>query len=256
MSSIPGFGAVPGTGSGPRGGSGFQISPEAQTAIVGGIFSLLGSFLERLLHPQPRVSQPAVDRPLVDDLPDDKIIPPGKPVPSAPPAAETPEHLAKRLGYTALKINYQKAQYSHKLFPEMYTEDNPMGLYRPARQDTYNRWSKIWMNATPFKGDHGVETSEGEVDGILWGIVWEWEYNGVVTIQAASPTVTRDTRNGSNRPVDVVTGESVGLGMSAWDFAHSFLSQTNVGDNEGKYRVRARLPKLGLVSDYIEFSVS
>src|SRR6185503_18075734 len=123
---------------------------------------------------------------------------------------------------------------------------NAQGLYQPARQEIYNRWSKIWMNATPFKGSHAVQTGEGETDGILWGIEWDWEYNGVVTTQVASKTVTRDTPNGASRPVDVVTGESVGLGQAACDFAHSFLSQTNVGDNEGTYRVRARLPKLGL----------
>lgn len=242
---------------------GFQLTPEAQTAIVGGLFQFLtpflGVLLEKLLHPTPRVSVPAVERPTVDGLPDDKIIPAGpKPVPSAP-AGETPAQKAQRLGYTSLKINYQKAQYNHELFPDQYDVSkggNPQGLYSPARQDVYNRWSKIWMNATPFKGSHPVETEEGRTDGILWGIVWVWEYNGVITTQRASTTVTRDTPSGAGRPVDVVQGESVGLGQWAWDFAHSFLSQTNVGDNEGTYRVHAELPALGLISETVEFRVS
>jgi hypothetical protein len=242
---------------------GFQLSPEAQTALVGGLFQFLtpfiGALLDKLLHPTPRVSQPAAERPSVDNLPDDKIIPAGpKPVPSAP-AGETASQRATRLGYTSLKVNVQKAQYNHELFPDQYDPakgGNPQGLYSPARQETYNRWSKVWMNATPFKNDHAVEEDEGRTDDILWGIVWVWKYNGVTTVQRANKNVLRDTKNGSGRPIDVVEGESVGLGQAAWDFAHSFLSQTNVGDNEGNYEVHAELPALGLVSETFSFKVS
>lgn len=237
-----------GSGFGPRQpqGTGFQLAPEAQTAIVAGLFGFLAQIVQGLLTKKPSVSQPASERPPVEDVPDDKIIPAGpKPVPSAPD-----------LGYTELKINVQKAQYNRELFPEQYTEDNKFGLYRPAKQDVYNRWSKIWMNATPYKGSHAVQTDEGRIDGILWEVVWHWKYNGVETTQRANKNLTRDTQNGAGRPIDVVEGESVGLGMSAWDFAHSYLSQTNVGDNEGSYEVWAEIPKLKLTSEHFTFSVS
>jgi hypothetical protein len=244
-----GFGAVPRPGSGPQGGSGFQLAPEAQTAIVSGLFGFLAQLIQGLLNRKPSVSQPAVDRPPVEELPDDKIIPAGpKPTPSSPD-----------LGYTSLKINVQKAQYNRELFPDQYDPakgGNKFGLYSPARQETYNRWTKLWMNATPFKGDHAVQTDEGAKDDILWEVVWHWVYNGVETIQRANRSVTRDTPNGVGRPIDVVTGESVGLGQAAWDFAYSYLSQTNVGDNEGNYEVWAEIPKLKLTSEHFTFTVS
>lgn len=230
-------------------GSGFQVAPEAQTAIVNGLFDFLAQLIHGLLSKKNSVSQPAVERPPVEELPDDKIIPAGsKSTPSAP-----------NLGYTSLKVNVQKAQYNHELFPDQYDESkggNKFGLYSPARQGVYNRWSKIWMNATPFKGDHAVEKDEGEKDGILWEVVWHWKYNGAETTQRANRTVLRDTPNGAGRPIDVVEGESVGLGQAAWDYAHSYLSQTNVGDNEGSYEVYAEIPKLKLRSESFTFSVS
>ncbi len=213
--------------------------------------------LDSVIRTQPRIIVPAVDRPMVDGLPDDKIeVPIFKPTPAPVPPSPAPRD---RAGYTRLNINVAKAQYNRELFPEQYTGpdgDNVFGLYRPARVPVYNRRSKIWFNVTPYKGSHGVETEEGREDGILWGIVWHALYRGQETILKADPVITHDTHNGSERPIQVVEGESVGFGLEAWDAAHSFLAQIQVGDNEGPYAIYAEHPKLGLRSDTIEFEVS
>lgn len=223
-------------------------SPQFQTAIVGGLVGLLEMLLGRLFGQGKHVTVPAADREPVEDLPDDKIVPPGKPTPSAPGPRD--------LGYTSLKLGVMKAQYNRELFPDMYTEDNKFGLYRPALQEVYNRWSKVWFDATPFKGAHAVQTDEGNKDGILWTPVFHLFYNKAETIVRADPGVRQDTANGSNRPIQVVEGDSIGVGFSAWDFAHGFLCQIQVGDNEGDYEAYVEIPQLGLQSDRVSFKVS
>lgn len=227
-------------------------SPAFQTAVVGGLTGLIEKLLGKLFGQGRHVSVPAADRPTVDDLPDDKIVPPvGKPVPSAPSP--------KDLGYTSLRLGINKAQYNRELFPDMYDKDkggNEFGLYRPANQDVYNRWSKIWFDATPFKGMHAVQTTEGDKDGILWTPVFHLFYRGAETIVKADSHLRQDTVNGANRPVQVVEGDSVGVGFSAWDFANGYLCQIQVGDNEGDYEAYVEIPQLGLVSDRIKFRVS
>lgn len=210
--------------------------------------------IDELFKHKPQVIVPATERPLVDGFPDDKILVPA-PRPVPPPAPPVVAHA----DYTGLRINIAKAQYNQELFPDQYTEKggaNEFGLYRPARQEVYNRRSKIWGNVTPLKGDHAVEHDEGAADGILWGVEWVGIYNGVETVLKADPHVTHDTHNGANRPIQVVEGESVGFGLEAWDFAESFLAQIQVGDNEGEYELYASLPKLGLRSESIKFRVS
>lgn len=218
-------------------------NPEVQSFIL----SKLGDLLAKLFSGHGKsVSVPATERPKVEDFPDDKIIP-APPHPTPPPVPT---------GYTGVKLNVAKAQYNRGLFPEQYTEDNPFGLYRPAFVPVYNRNSKIWFNATPFKGDHAVEEDEGRTDGILWEVVWYLTYNGHLTVLKASKTVFHDTHNGAGRPIQVVEGDSVGCGLEAWDFAHSFLCQIQVGENEGDYSVYYEIPKIGFRSENLEFKVS
>lgn len=204
-----------------------------------------------------KIVQPATDRPLVDGLPDDKIaIVPV--IIAKPPVLVVPEKKpqVKDLGYTGLQLQVQKAQYNHELFPEQYTDDNQFGLYRPARQSVYNRRSKIWFDMSPFKGNHKVEADEGTADGLAFSPVWYLEYNGQVTIVRADKQTLHDTPNGSGRPIQVVEGESVGVGFTPWDWAQGFLCQINVGDSEGKYRIYGEIPELGLRTEYLEFTVS
>lgn len=223
-------------------------SPQFQTAVVGGLVGLLEKLLGRLFGQGKDVVVPAVDRPLVDDIPDDKIIPPGKPTPSAPSP--------KALGYTSLKLAIFKAQFNKESNPDQYTKDNPFGLYKPARQNEYKPWSKVWFDATPFKGSHAVQTDEGDKDGILWAPIFHIFYNKAETIVKADPSIRQDTANGANRPVQVVEGDSVGVGFSAWDFANGFLCQIQVGDNKGDYEAYVEIPGLGLTSDRVSFKVA
>lgn len=225
--------------------------PQVQSLLLGSLSSvldkLLAGLLAKLLHPS--VSVPASARPTVDNLPDDKII-------TAPPAPKPAQPAVTALGYTSLKLGISKAQYNHELFPEQYNDGNKFGLYQPARQSVYNRRSKIWFDATPFKSDHAVQTDEGQADGILWTPEFHLLFNGDETIVKANPGITQDTTNGAARPIQVVLGDSVAVGFSAWDFANGFLCQINVGDNEGQYEAWVAIPKLALRSDSQKFSVS
>lgn len=223
---------------------------QLQQTLFTGLFSLLAGLLAKV-GGNKGVSVPAAARPPVDDLPDDKIIPAPPKVTTPPPPPPPPNH-----GYTMLRLGFSKAQYSRELFPDQYTEDNTFGLYRPAAQTVYNRRSKVWFDATPFKGSHAVQTDEGEQDGILWKPVFHFIYNGDETIVSANLDRRQDTANGSNRPIQVVQGDSVGVGFSAWDFAHGYLAQIQVGDNEGSYTAWVEIPELGLKSDVLSFSVS
>lgn len=220
---------------------GLAGSPQVQAVAAGFLANLLQSLLDRIFH--PHVSQPASERPPVDDVPDDKIIPAPKPVPR--PVTPPPT------GYTGLKLAIFKAQYNHELFPEQYTPDNTMGLYRPAKQDVYNRRSKVWYDATPFKGDHAVQQDEGAADGILWKPVFHLSYGGSETIVKAG-----NVKGPDGEPIQVVDGESVGAGVSAWKFAKGYLCQINVGDNEGVYEAYVEIPEMGLRSDVVTFTVS
>lgn len=221
-------------------------NPEIQQSIFSALGGLFAGLLAKLTGQGKHVVVPAVDRPLVDGLPDDKLVVLPKPTP----------HPAAALGYTSLKLGVSKAQYNHELFPEQYTEANKFGLYQPARQSTYNRKSKVWFDATPFKGDHAVQQDEGGTDGILWLPEFHVLYNGDETIVKANLAQLQDTANGSGRPIQVVLGDSVAVGFSPWDYAFGYLNQINVGENEGTYEVWVAIPKLGLVSERITFSVS
>lgn len=206
-----------------------------------------------IFHSQPKVTVPASARPEVAGLPDDKIV---VPVFIPPPTKPTVHDLSS---YTGLRINVAKAQYNREMFPDMYDLSkggNQFGLYQPARVPVYNRNSKIWFNTTPLKGSHEVEKTEGQADGILWGIEWHLFYNDHETLVKVDPSILQDTPNGPGRPAQAVLGDSVGVGVSAWDYAESFLCQIQVGENQGKYRVFAVHPQIGQTSETIEFEVS
>ncbi len=94
-------------------------------------------------------------------------------------------------------MKFFKAQYNRELFPEQYTDDNPFGLYRPAKVDVYNRRSKIWFDCTPFKGNKAVQQDEGRQDGILWTPIWHLVYGGDETKVYANKKQLHDTNNGA-----------------------------------------------------------
>lgn len=235
---------------------GTNITIKGKQIPVGQIINIYESnkpLFDSIFHSTPHVSVPAAQRPLVEGLPDDKIVVPV----FVPPPAPVPGSVKD---YSALRLNMAKAQYNQELFPDMYDEakgGNKFGLYSPARQSVYNRRSKLWFNTTPLKKDgHEVEHDEGEADGILWGIEWHLFYNGHETIVKADHALLRDTPNGAQRPVQAVLGDSVAVGQAAWDYAESFLCQINVGENEGEYEVFARHTQLDITSETLHFSVS
>ena len=230
---------------------GIAKNPEIQQAIFTSLLGLftkgIGALIDKISNKRPPVSGPSEGGgflPPDAEVPDDKI-------PVTPPNANN-----KLKDYTSVVIKVFKAQYNRELFPQMYTDDNKMGLYRPALQDVYNRWTKIWFDCTPFKGNHAVQEGEGREDGILWDPIFHVSYKGVETIQRADKKRLQDTANGSGRPIQVIEGESVGFGFSAYDFANGYLAQINVGDNEGDYEAWVEIPLLGMRSDVIKFKVS
>lgn len=224
-------------------------NPEVQNMIVSAILSLLSGLFTGLIakigNKRPPVSGPSDGGGF---LPPDTAVPDDK-IPVSPT-------LDKLKDYTSLKLSFFKAQYNRELFPDQYTDNNPMGLYRPAKQDVYNRRTKIWFDCTPFKGSHPVQTDEGRSDRILWTPVWHLVYGGDETKVFANKKQLHDTANGEGRPIQVVEGESVSCGFSPWDFAHGFLNQINVGDNEGEYTVWVEIPELKMKSDTFTFKVS
>jgi hypothetical protein len=230
------------------------LLPQLEGLLFPSLAALFASLLAKIGGNKGTII-PAPLRPVVDGVPDDKITPaPAK----APPAAAPPPPPANH-GYTSLKLSVFKAQYNRELFPDQYDPakgGDQFGLYHPALQTTYNRRSKIWFDCTPFKGTQAVQQDEGRADGILWTPRFHLTYNGDETIVSADRAHLQDTVNGTQRPIQVVQGDSVGVGFSAWDFAYGFLCQIQVGENEGSYSVWVEIPELGLKSDPITFSVS
>ena len=56
-----------------------------------------------------------------------------------------------------VELRILRAQYNGKLFPEMYTKDNPFGLYSQSElkectggKQAFNRESKLWLDLSPF----------------------------------------------------------------------------------------------------------
>lgn len=228
---------------------GIAQNPQVQQAIVTSIIGLLGTvfkgLFDKFLNKRPPVTGPGEGGGFIPDdtpIPDDKI--------PIPPTAD------KLKDYTSVRLSFFKAQYNRELFGDMYTDGNSMGLYKPAKQDVYNRRSKIWFDCTPFKGNKAVQTDEGRADGILWTPIWHIVYGGDETKVFANKKQLQDTANGTGRPIQMVEGDSVSCGFSPWDFAHGFLCQINVGDNEGEYTVYVEIPELKMKSDTFTFRVS
>jgi len=230
-------------------------NPQVQQTLVAGIFGLLSGLIAKLFGQGKSVTVPASERPPVDEVPDDKIAPP---VPKPVVPAAKPGLLS--LGYTAVKLGIMKAQYNHELFPAEYTEDNKFGLYKGPDKDAIfkahstklNRRSKVWFDATPFKGAQPVQQDEGAADGILWKPRFHLFYNGEETVVYANEAVLGP----AGEPIQVVYGESVGVGVSAWQFAKGYLCQINVGDNEGPYSAYVEIPALQLRSETLTWEVS
>lgn len=233
---------------------GIAKNPEIQQAIFASLLGLLSKLangaIDKIFNKRPPVGGTGEGGgflPPDTDVPDDKI-------PVNPPNSSN-----KLKDYTSVVIKVFKAQYNRELFPDQYDPSkggNEQGLYRPALQEVYNRWTKIWFDCTPFKGNHPVQTDEGREDGILWDPIFHVSYNGVETIQRADKKRLQDTANGAGRPIQVIEGESVGFGFSPYDFAHGYLAQINVGDNEGDYEAWVEIPLLNKRSDVLKFKVS
>lgn len=101
--------------------------------------------LEGLFNSLFHKNKPAPVAPITGGvrLPDDDHIPAPTPVVVAAPKP------------ARAVIYIQKAQYNATLFPDMYTPENPQGLYADpmgmvARGEAFNRQSKIWIDITAF----------------------------------------------------------------------------------------------------------
>jgi len=82
-------------------------------------------------------------------------------LPSDDPVELPPRDEEKKPSLTApvhkVELRILRAQYNGKLFPKMYTKDNPFGLYSQSElkkcasgEQAFNRESKLWLDLSPF----------------------------------------------------------------------------------------------------------
>lgn len=137
---------------------------QAVQQIVPLIELIKGLFKNKAPAPRPTPSGGNTTR-----LPDDEHIPPPAVVSAA---AIKPARVTLRL---------RQAQFNRDLFPDAYTADNPMGLYRDpmgmvASDNAFNRMSKLWFDLTAFDSN-GRELGGNELTAA--GLAYVTEHNFV-----------------------------------------------------------------------------
>lgn len=187
-------------------------NPQLIQMLVGLIGSLLGGLFNR--KPKPPTPMVPVDKPTPredsdDDFPDD-IIP-------------TPKVGAK---VSTVVLKLARAQYQKDRFPEMYTEENPQGLYSnkekaaiEAGHTALNWGSKFWLDLTAFD-EKGQEFTRDRV--LAEGLSFKTEHHvGDAFIKGHGAAPDGQPKAG----YETNFTEEVGGGDAAWRSSLGFLMQ-------------------------------
>lgn len=182
-----------------------SVSVEQIFKIAQPMIELLARLIEaRVSRPAP---QPTPSGGNTDRLPDDEHIP-------APPvvvaAAATPARVT---------LTLRQAQYNRGLFPDTYTDQNPMGLYSDpmgmvARNEAFNRLSKLWLDLTAYDAD-GHELTGGRLVAANLAFRTEHKFTDEQG-RVSRITGAGQREDGSPQPWQQVEDSSIGFGVTAW----------------------------------------
>lgn len=147
-----------------------------------------------------------------------------EPEPDKPPPQGEP---VSRVRFRVLRAQYNRAKH-----PEMYTPDNPMGLYSGkaiaaalAPGGHFNTESNVWLDLTAYDGQ-GVELSRDHIKRI--GLAYQTEFrigDGHIVGRGAKPDGT---------PVDWVKQNPDGANISeeTWRTSLGFTVRVHLSDEK------------------------
>lgn len=144
----------------------------------------------------------------------------------------------------SVRLKLARAQYSRERFPEMYTDDNPFGLYSGdelhAIQEgraALNYGSKFWLDLTPF-GEDGRPLTRPEF--LAAGLAYRTEHHvGDAFIVGAGALP-----NGEPADYRVEDSDAIGNGITAWKSSLGCLHQMKA-NGEGKFPVSGSVDGVG-----------
>lgn len=191
-------------------------SQQLQGALVSFLVSLVAGLIARATQRVTTVPPVPITAPVPSPVPAE----PGFPD-DVMPAPKT----SRKVGSVRLRL--ARAQYSRERFPEMYTENNPFGLYSQADlrasmdgAGVLNFGSKFWLDLTPFDTE-GREISRPEM--IAMGLSFRTEHHaGDAYIVGAG-----ELPDAPGEPADYKTADTdaVSNGITAWKSSLGYLHQ-------------------------------
>lgn len=207
------------------GNAGFVGELAGNPAIQGAIISLIGKLLSDLpelvtgLFKNRKPTKP-VATPLPNPVPQepefpDDIIP-------------APQPQGRKV--TNVRLKLARGQYNKQRHPDMYTNDNPMGLYSnddlrkiESGEQALNFASKFWLDLTAYDQD-GKE--------FLRDAVLAYDLDFKTELRCGEAYILG---NGSEDRVESVDSNEIGNGITAFNSSLGFLHQMKA-HGEGEFR--------------------
>lgn len=204
-------------------------NPSVVSAIAAALGSLLAGIVRKVSGGGSR--PPAV--PVTEPAPA-----PAQPDPRFPDDMHPVPKKARRV--TEVRLKLARAQYQRARHPEMYTPENPMGLYPNAQLhrlqagiDALNIGSKFWLDLTAYDQD-GQEFLPDAV--IAYGLAFETEHHcGNAWIRGNGADEQGEPKNHDGQD-----GDGISNGITAWRSTLGFLHQLKA-HGEGQYMCRGRV---------------
>lgn len=212
------------------------MPPQAQAAVVTALVTEVTAIIRDLLaqlfrrdQNQNPIPLPPIPVVLDDDEPPVVVTPPEPTDPSAP--AENP--------VVEVKASISQMQYNKSLFPDMYNESNPHGLYSAKRLREVlheganaNRGSNFWLDLTAYDKD-GKEITPDRVKAL--GLEFRCEHH----VEAAGREVSIVGRGPGQKPVKVDESDAVDNAQAAWDRSLGFHHRFGTNPDADNYEVVA-----------------
>ncbi len=136
-----------------------------------------------------------------------------------------------------VELKILRAQYNGKLFPGMYTKDNPFGLYSQfelkecaSGKQAFNRESKLWLDLSPFVKVGGKDYKLSRDEVIKRGMQYLTKHICITSGEGATfihgTGVSKD-----GQPLYTAEAHgAVGNGISAWIASLGYVHQVKVDE--------------------------
>jgi hypothetical protein len=150
--------------------------------------------------------------------------------------APTPTPAPKPSAEPFVKVRFRllRAQYNRKLFPETYTEANPMGLYSgkvlaaiQRGEQSLNRESNAWLDLTAFRED-GTELHREDIKRLKLG------YETAFFVGNGNIIGNGQEDDGRPKPWDKVNPDGANISEETWRTSLGFTVRVHLSD-EGEY---------------------